>query len=48
MASFIKFMSLFAITQIPLGIVEGIVSIILVSILQKEEFMKSEEVIENV
>ncbi len=46
--SLIKFMSLFAVTQIPLGIVEGIVSIILVSILQKEEFMKSQEVMENV
>ncbi|MGL6065211.1 MAG: energy-coupling factor ABC transporter permease [Fusobacteriaceae bacterium] len=46
--SLLKFMSLFAITQIPLGIVEGIISIILVSILQKEEFMKTDEVIENV
>ncbi|MGL5123311.1 MAG: energy-coupling factor ABC transporter permease [Fusobacteriaceae bacterium] len=48
MESFIKFMSLFAVTQIPLGIVEGIVSIILISILQKEEFMKTEEVMGNV
>ncbi|MGL6169207.1 MAG: energy-coupling factor ABC transporter permease [Fusobacteriaceae bacterium] len=46
--SLIKFMSLFAVTQIPLGVVEGIISIILVSILQKEEFIKSDEVIKNV
>lgn len=40
--TFIKFLSLFMLTQIPLGIVEGILTLMIIKILEKEGFFKEE------
>lgn len=42
--AFYKFIILFSVTQIPLGIVEGIITVLVVSILPKDIFIESEDV----
>lgn len=44
LGAFTKFLSLFSITQIPLGIVEGVVTVLLISIMPKVSEMKLGEV----